>query len=59
MGNVPLTEVTKDNLFNLHKVEGPRLWMPPPAAMETVMEVFSEDRIAHPKQVHVLWFLGS
>ena len=28
-GNLPLTEVTKDNLFNLHKVEGPRLWMPP------------------------------
>jgi len=28
-GNLPLTVVTKDNLFDLHKVEGPRLWMPP------------------------------
>ena len=33
-GNEPwedttLTEVTKDNMFDRHKVEGPRLWMPP------------------------------
>ena len=28
-GNLALTVVTEDNLFNLHKVEGPRLWMPP------------------------------
>ena len=30
-GDMLLTEVTKDNLFDLHKdkVEGPRPWMPP------------------------------
>ena len=27
-GDTPLTEVTKDNMSGLHKVEGPRLWMP-------------------------------
>ena len=46
-------EVTKDNLFDLHKVEDPRLWMSPPAAMETVIEVFNEDRMARPKLAHV------
>ena len=27
--------------------------MPSPAAMETVMELFNEDRIAHPQNPHV------
>ena len=40
-GSMDLIEVTKDNLFDLHNVEGPRIWMPPPAAMETIMEVFN------------------
>ena len=48
-----MTEVTEDNIFNLHKVDGPRLCMPPPATMETVMEVFNEDRMAHPHTMHV------
>ncbi len=26
----PLVEVTKDNMFELHKMEGARLWVPPP-----------------------------
>ena len=53
-GNMALTEVTKDNLFDLHKVEeGPRLWMPPPATMGSIMEVFNEDRMVHPCQTHV------
>ena len=38
-GNMPLAKVTNDNMFGLHKVEGPRLWMPPLAAIETIMEV--------------------
>ena len=42
-----LTKVTKDNLFDLHRMEGPRFWMPPPVAIETIMEVFNEDRMAH------------
>ena len=49
----PLTEVDKDHWFILNKVSGPRLWMPPPAAMATVMEVFNEDRVAHPWNPHV------
>ena len=52
-GEMPLTEVTKDNLFDLDTVEGPQLWMPPPAAMETIMEVFNEDRMAHHCRAHI------
>jgi hypothetical protein len=36
----PLREMTKDHWFELHRVVGPRLWMPPPAAMATILEVF-------------------
>jgi hypothetical protein len=39
--------------FSLHTFEDPRLWIPPPAAMETVVEMFNEDRIAHPHIPHV------
>ena len=53
LGNMTLREVTKDNRFDLQKVEGARLWILPPAAMETTMEVFNEDRMAHLKQAHV------
>ena len=49
----PLVEVGPEQWFELQKVQGPRLWMPPPAAMETVMEVFNEDRLAHPWNPHV------
>ena len=49
----PLVEVGPKQWFELQKVQGPRLWMPPPAAMETVMEVFNEDRLAHPWNPHV------
>ena len=52
-GNMDPTDVTKDNLFDLYKVKGPRLWMPQPVAMETIIEVCNEDRMAHPHQVHV------
>ena len=50
---MPLIEVTKDKLFDIDTVEGPRLWLPPLAAMETIMEVFNEDRMAHPRRAHV------
>ena len=46
--DVSLTKVGKDEMFELKDMKGGRLWMPPPAAMETVMELFNEDRIAHP-----------
>ena len=39
--------------FELYDIEAPRLWSPPPAAMETVMELFNEDRLAHPEMSHV------
>ena len=53
MGNRLLTELTNDNLFDLDTVEGPRLWILPPAAIETITEVFNEDRMAHPCRAHV------
>lgn len=52
-GHIPLVEVGKDQWFELKGVDGARLWMPPPAAMETVMDIFNEDRIAHPWNPHV------
>ena len=48
-----LTLLTPDHWFQLWRVPGPRLWVSPPAAMETVMEVFNEDRLAHPWIPHV------
>ena len=58
-GNMPLTEVTKDNLLDMYKVEGPRLWIPPPVAMETIMEVFNEDRIVTQDGPTFLCYLSS
>ena len=52
-GNMALTEVTKDNLFDLHKVEGPRRCMPPPLPIEAIMVVSNEVRKAHPRQTRV------
>ena len=49
----PMVEVTKERMFELNRVRGARLWMPPPAAMETVVGLFNEDRIAHPWNPHV------
>jgi hypothetical protein len=45
--------LTPEDWFELHTMDEPRLWMPPPAAMETVMEMFNEDRMAHPHIPHV------
>jgi hypothetical protein len=49
----PLVTLTKEMWFELRDLAAPRLWMPPPAAMEVVMEMFNEDRIAHPHIPHV------
>ena len=51
--DISLTEVGKDEMFELKDMKGGRLWMPPPAAMETVIELFNEDRIAHPQNPRV------
>ena len=48
-----LTRLTPEMWFELRDVEGPRLWFPPPAAMEVAMEMFNEDRMAHPQNPHV------
>lgn len=50
---MPLKLLTPTDWFELYKLEAPRLWVPPPAAMETVVELFNEDRIAHPHIPHV------
>ena len=52
-GQAPLVEVTKDNMFELRNVVGSRLWVLPPAVMETALEMFTEDRVAHPWNAHV------
>ena len=49
----PLVDVGPEQWFLLQKVQRPRLWMPSPAAMEMVMEVFSKDRLAHSRNPHV------
>lgn len=48
-----LNKLEPDDWFNLKEIKGHRLWMPPPAAMSTVMEVFTEDRIINPHLTHI------
>eukprot|EP00956_Cyclotella_meneghiniana_P002842 scaffold3367_cov32-Cyclotella_meneghiniana.AAC.1 len=48
-----LTKLEPTDWFELRKVVGPRLWIPPPAAMETVIERFNEDRLVRPHLPHV------
>ena len=43
----PLTEIGKDEWFELQNALGPILWMPSPASMGMVMEFFNEDRLVH------------
>ena len=50
---VPLTRLSPKDWFDLKSVSGPRLWMPPPAAMVTVLEMFNEDRLIRPHLPHV------
>jgi len=40
-------------MFELQDLKAGRLWMMPPAAMEVVLELLSEDRLAHPRWPHV------
>ena len=48
-----LRRLKPDDWFELRDIDEPRLWMPPPAAMETVAELFNEDRLAFPQYPHV------
>ena len=58
IGKKLLTEVTQDNLFDLHKVDGTSPWMPPPSTMETMMIVYNQDRMAHARNLHVFAVSG-
>ena len=48
-----LIRLNPEDWFRLRDIRGHRLWMPPPAAMETIVEVFNEDRIVYPHLAHV------
>ena len=48
-----LVRLNPEDWFNLPNIAGPRLWIPPPAAMETIVELFSEDRLTNPHIPHV------
>ncbi len=49
----PLKLLSPDDWFEPWKTNEPRFWCPPPAAMTAVMEMFAEDRVAHPFVPHV------
>ncbi len=40
-------------MFKLKNLEAARLWLVPPAVMETVLELFCHDWMAHPQRPHV------
>ena len=46
--NQPLKLLTPVDCFTLYEIKQPRLWCPPPAAMETVVELFTDDQLVHP-----------
>ena len=48
-----LVHLEKEDWFRLHEIPGHRLWIPPPAAMTTVMELFAEDHLVNPHLAHV------
>ncbi len=52
-GGFKLQNITSKNMFKLRDVTGGWLWMLPPAAMETAIELWSKDRLAHPQWSHV------
>ena len=49
----PLKLLTHEDWFTLYENDRPRLWCPPPAAMSTVLELFTDDRMVHPGIPHV------
>ena len=52
-GGRPLKKLAPGDWFELHTQYMPRLWIPTPAAMENVVELFNEDCLAHPHIPHV------
>ena len=53
---MPLEEVTLETMFELRDMQAARLWVMAPAVMETALELFGDDRLAHPQwpQVFVI-----
>ena len=43
-----MKKLETEDWFELHTQDITRLWKPPPAAMETVVELFNEDHLAYP-----------
>ena len=52
-GGLPLEEVTAETMFELKDLKAARLWLVAPAVMETALELFCDDRLAHPQWPHV------
>ena len=52
-GGRSLKRLSPEYWFEMHTQDRPRLWTPPPAAIETVVEVFNEYHLAHPNIPHV------
>ena len=52
-GGRALKRLSPDDWFQLHTQDRPIIWTPPPAAMETVVEVLNEDHSAHPHIPHM------
>ena len=49
----PLKLLTLVDWFTLYEIKQPRLWCPPPGAMETVVELFTDNQLIHPNIPHV------
>ena len=52
-GEHPLKGLAPGDWFELYTQDMPRLWIFTPAEMETVIELFNEDRLAHPHTPHL------
>jgi hypothetical protein len=52
-GGIPLVEVTPETMFELKDLQAARLWVLAPAVMGTALELFGDDRLAHPQWPHV------
>ena len=52
-GGAPLKLLSPSDWFRLKDIDEPRLWIPPPTAMPTVMEMFNDDHLAKPHLPHV------
>jgi hypothetical protein len=52
-GGMPLEEVTPETMFELKDMQAARLWVMAPAVMEMALELFGDDRLAHPRWPHV------